>query len=83
MLTIERLSRTKVHGHAVLHDPILFENLVENHEWPATLDHIVLGDDLEPIDHGFVPQNVAIVWDSQPDPNAVFGEAVKSICGHD
>ncbi len=31
---------------------------------------------------GFLLEDVVVVRDPQPDPDSVFGEAVKAICWH-
>ena len=46
----ERLGRAEIHGDAVLHDAILLENLVEYLQRTAAIDHVVFGDDFEPVD---------------------------------
>jgi hypothetical protein len=56
--------------------------LVQHRKWLAAVDHVILGDDLEPIDDGVILQNVAIVRNSEANSNAVFSEGVKSIRRH-
>ena len=82
MLAIERLRRTEIHGDAVLHDLVLFENLVEHCQRPATVDHVIFRDDLKPVDERLPLKNVLVVGNAQADSNSVFGESVEAICRH-
>jgi hypothetical protein len=72
----------EVHGDAVLNDPILFEDLVKDVERPATVDHVVFRNDLEPIDARLLLQNMLVMRDAETDADAVFGEGVKTVGGH-
>ncbi len=67
----------------MLHHAILLQNLVEHRQRPAAIDHVVLGDDLEPVDHRFSGEDVVVVRNAQSDADAVFRETVKAIGWHD
>ncbi len=61
MFPVQGLRRAEIHRNPVLHDPILIEDVVEHLQRPSTVDHIVLGDDLKPVDDGLLGKNVLIV----------------------
>ncbi len=82
VLTAERIGRAEIHRHAVLHDFVLFENLVEHFERTAAIDHIVFRDDLEPVDDRVTAEDVLVVGNAQTDADAVIGKAVEAVCGH-
>ena len=77
---VKPVGRAEIHGHAVLHDAILLENLVEHFERTAAVDHEIFRDDLKPVDDRFFLQDVPVMRHAQADANAVFGEIVKWIC---
>ncbi len=77
------LDGAEVHGHAVLDDAVSFEDLVEEFERAATVDHVVLGDDFEPVDDGFFGEDVVVVRDAKADPYSVVAESVEAIGRHD
>jgi hypothetical protein len=66
----------------VLDNLILIENLIEDGEGAAATDHIVFGDDFEPVDDRFLGEDVVVVGHSQSDANPVLCKRVESICGH-
>src|SRR5450631_750982 len=82
VFAIGRLRRTKIHGNAVLNDPILFANLVEDLERAAAIDHIVFRNDLKPIDNRLFGEDVIVMWDPQPDTDTVIGKGIKSVGWH-
>ncbi len=82
MLAIERLSGAEVHGNSMLHDLVLLQDLVENRQRASAVDHIVFGDDLEPVHHRLPFENVRVVRNAQPNSDAVFGEAIEAVCRH-
>ena len=82
MVAVQRLCLAEVHRHAVLNDSVLIENLVENFEWAATIDHVVLGDDLEPIDHRLLRKDVVVMRHAQADADAIVGVSIETIGWH-
>src|ERR1035438_7584239 len=79
MFAVEGLGRAEVHGDAVLDDAVAFEDLVEDAERTAAIDHVVFGDDFEPIGGGLAVQDVIVMGNAQTDPYAVIGERVVAI----
>jgi hypothetical protein len=49
MLAVQPIGGAEIHRHAVLHDFVLLENLVEHLERATGVAHVVFGDDLEPV----------------------------------
>ncbi len=82
MFAVCGLGGAKVHGDAVLDDAILLEYLVEDLERSAAIDHVVFGDDLEPVDDGLFGEDVVVVRDAQADSHAVVAESVEAIGRH-
>jgi hypothetical protein len=82
MLTVERLGRPEVHGNAMLDHPILVQNLIQDFQRPAAVDHVVFRDNLEPIDHRLFGEDVGIVWDAQADSDPVIRKPVETIGRH-
>src|SRR5271166_2808941 len=72
----------EVHRNAVLHHFVLIENLVENFERSASIDHVVFRDDLKPVHHRFSGQDVPIVRNPKADSDSILGKAVEAICWH-
>ena len=83
MFAVEWFGGAEVHRHAMLHDAVLFEDPVENRQRTTAVDHVVLGDNLEPVDQRLPLQNVVVVGDAESDADSVLGESVESICRHD
>src|SRR5579862_7386730 len=75
--------RAEVHRDSVLHHLVLIENLVEDLERTAAIDHVVFRDDLKPVDDRLPGQDVAIVRNAKADSDSVLSKAVKAICGHE
>src|SRR5229473_5574798 len=82
VLAVGLLRRTEIHGHAVLHYFVLLQDLIEDVQRPAAIDHEILGNNLEPVAHGLARQNVVVVRRAQANPYAVFGKSVKAIRRH-
>ncbi len=82
VLAVERLNRAEVHGHAVLHDAVLLQNLVQYVQRAAAIDHEIFGDDFEPVDDRLLLQDVVVVRHPQPDPDAVLGETIEAVGWH-
>src|ERR1700756_4043152 len=66
----------------MLNNAVLIENLIEDLERAATIDHIVFRDDLKPIDHRLLREDVIVVWHSQADADSVVGESIEAIGRH-
>ena len=66
----------------MLDDAVLLENLVEDAERPATVDHVVFRNDLKPVDDRFLFQDVPVVGNAQADADSVLGVAVETIGRH-
>ena len=67
----------------MLHDPVLFKDLVEHLERTTAVNHVVLRDDLEPIDHRLLGKNVVVMRHAQADTYTVIGKRVETACGHE
>src|SRR5271168_5002416 len=63
------IGRTEIERNPVLNNPVMIKNLLEHFQWSATTDHIILRDDLEPIDLGFAFEDVGVVRDTKADPD--------------
>src|SRR3954447_6693822 len=83
MFAAEWIGRAEIHRHAMLHDLVLLENLVEYLQRPARVDHVVFADDLKPVDGGLVAQDVIVMRDAQTDADPKIGEPIKPIRGHE
>ncbi len=66
----------------MLHDAVLLENLVEDVQRPAAIDHEILRNDLKPIDHRLARQNVLVMRHAQADADAVIRKSIKAIGWH-
>src|SRR5947208_5849053 len=66
----------------MLDDAVLIEDAVEHGERAAAVDHVVLGDDLEPVDDGLLLEDMAIVRHAETDADAVIRESIEAICRH-
>src|SRR5580704_10996088 len=83
MFAIERLGRAQIHGHAMLHHPVLLQDAIENSQRPPAIQHVVFRNNLEPIDYRLALQNVLVMRNAQADPDAVIGMSVEAIGWHD
>ena len=83
MLTVELACGTDIERYPMLHDSILLQDLIQHVEGAAAVDHVVLGDDLEPIDDRLLLQNVLVVRNAETDADAVVGMTVEAIGRHD
>ena len=61
VLAIQRFGRAEIHRDAVLHDAVLFQNLVQDAQRASAIDHEILGDDFEPIHHGLSREDVLVM----------------------
>src|ERR1700691_4342304 len=82
MLAVKRLRGTEVHGNAMLDDPVLLQYLVQYGKSPAAIDHVVLRNDLEPVDDRLLRENVVVVRYPEADPHTVIRKPVKAIGWH-
>src|SRR5258707_4401686 len=82
MLAIWWLMGTKVHRNTMLDDLIALKNLIKNMQRSSTIDHVVLGDDLEPIHNRLFRENVLVMRHTKTYPNSKVCESVESICWH-
>jgi hypothetical protein len=82
VIFVQRLGRAEIHGHAMLHHAIPFEDLIKHRERPPAIDHEILGDDLEPINHRLGFKDVLIVRDSEADPNPVISMGIEFVGRH-
>ena len=83
VIAIEFFGGAEVHGDAVLDDFVLSEDLVEDFEGASAVHHEVFGDDFEPVAGWFAGEDVVVMGDTQTDANAVGGEGVEAIGGHE
>ena len=82
VIAVQGLCAAKVHGDTMLNDSILIEDLVKNLERASAVDHVVLRDDLKPIDDWLLRENVVVVRNSQTDPDSIVGVSVEAIGRH-
>src|ERR1700754_358128 len=82
VISVELVCRPKVDGDSVLDDPVLLQNGIKHLKRTATVDHEVFRDDLEPIHHRLLFENVAIVWDAQTYPDSVISVGVERVFRH-
>jgi hypothetical protein len=66
----------------MLYDAVLIKDAVEDGERTATVDHVVFGDNFEPIDDGFFIEDVTVVRNAEADTNSVVREPIEAICWH-
>src|ERR1700722_2523945 len=74
--------RAEIHRNPVLHNFVLFKNLIENLQRPSTVNHEILGDDLKPVDNGLARENMLVMWSAEPDSNSVICKPIKAISRH-
>src|SRR5579883_244036 len=66
----------------MLHHAIALEELVEESERTASIDHEIFRDDLEPVHHRLLVQDVVVMRNAKTDSDSVFGKTVKTIGRH-
>src|ERR1700684_249910 len=66
----------------MLDHAITFQNEVQRCQRAPAADHVILRDDLEPVHHGFLLEDVAVMGNPQTDADPVIREPVKSIGWH-
>src|SRR3954452_4325978 len=82
VLAVERFSRPKIHGDAVLHHAIAFQNLVQDLERAAAFHHVVFRDDFKPVDDRLLFKNMVVMRNAEPDSYAEVFVSIETICGH-
>src|SRR6202140_266819 len=82
MLAVGLLRRTEIHGHAVLHDLVLLQDLIQDAPRASAIDHEIFGNNLEPVAHRLARQDVVVVRGAQANADTVFGKSVKAIRRH-
>src|SRR5271169_3277945 len=66
----------------MLHNFVLFKNLIEDVQRPSTVDHEIFGEDLKPVDNGFARKNMLVMWSAEPNSNPVICKPIKAISRH-
>src|SRR5208282_4347487 len=66
----------------MLDHAITFKNQVQRRQRAPAVDHVILRDDLEPVHHGFLGEDVGVMRNPQTDSDPVIREPVKSIGWH-
>src|SRR5258708_1891066 len=79
VLAVDTIRGTEVHGDAVLHHTILIDDLIEDVQRPAAIDHEVFGNDFEPVTDRFTGEDVIVMRGAQTDADAVVREPVEAI----
>jgi len=82
LLPVGPVRRPEIHRNAVLHDLILFQDLIEDVQRSRAADHKILRDNFEPVHDGLSSQNVIVVPGAQPESDALVSEVVESIRRH-
>src|SRR5271163_4317653 len=83
MLPVQRLSRSKIGRNSMLHDAILFENLIQHLQRTSAVAHEVLGNNFKPVHGRLFGEDVVVMRDAQPDANSVIGKGVERVGGHE
>ena len=82
MLAVKRLRKTGMHGNAMLYNPVLLQDLVQNGKSPATIDHVVLRNDLEPVDDRLLRENMVVVRYPKADQRTPYSvKPLKRLAG--
>src|ERR1700676_883937 len=82
MLAIGFFRGAEIHGDAMLDDFVLLEDLIEDLQGTAAIDHEIFGDNLKPIDDRSTRQDVLVVRLAQADADTVLGEIVETVGAH-
>src|ERR1700689_4849214 len=82
MFFVRALGRAEIHGNAVLHHFVLFQDLIEDVQGPPAIDHEIFGNDLKPVHHRFARENVMVMRRAQTNPDSIISKIVKPICRH-
>src|SRR6266568_4732523 len=81
MFAINPVRRTEVHGNTVLNDAILLQDLIEDAQRTAAVDHEIFRKNLEPVHDRFSREDMMVVRGTQANSNAVVRESIKAISG--
>jgi hypothetical protein len=82
MIAIQLVGISEVHGNTVLHDRVVFQDLVEDAHRASAIEHVVFGDDFVPIDLRPIFKDVRIVLGAQADSDTQLAEPVEAIGRH-
>ncbi len=66
----------------MLNDPVLLKDPIEHLEWPAAIDHVVFRNDLKPVDHRLLGEDVFVMWNPQSDTDTIIGKGIESVGRH-
>ncbi len=66
----------------MLYDFVLIEDLIQNVQRSAAVNHEILRDDFKPVDNGFARKNMLVVRSPQSNPNPVIRKRIKAIRSH-
>ena len=67
----------------MLYHFVLLKDLIEDLHGPAAIDHEILGNDFEPVDHRLAAQNMLVMRRAQPDADSVLGKIIKLVGAHE
>src|SRR5882724_11299042 len=81
MFAVNPVRRTEVHGNAVLNDAVLIQDLIEDAQRTAAVDHEIFRNNLEPVDDRLTREDVIVVRRTQANANAVVRKSIKPISG--
>src|SRR5258708_6163576 len=82
VLAVWLLSRSEIHGNAVLYDFVLLKDLIQDVQRPSAIDHEILRDNLKPIDNGFARENMVVMRSTQANSYPVICKPIKAISRH-
>jgi hypothetical protein len=82
MLAVRAICGAEIHRDSVLDHTVLLENLVEHLQRSSTVAHEVFRDNLKPVDHGLLLQNVPVVRYAKTNTDTVIGEIIEWIGRH-
>src|ERR1700728_1710630 len=74
--------RAEVHRYAMLHDPILLDDLIENRHRTAGIAHEIFRNDFEPVHHRLAREDVAVMRNAESDSDSVVLIRIEAIAGH-
>src|SRR5580704_1359588 len=66
----------------MLDHAITLKDLVESRQRTTAVDHVILRDDLEPVDRGLLFEDVGVMRNPQTDTYPVIREPVESVGWH-
>ena len=83
MLAVQFFRRAEIHRDAVLHDAVLFEDLIQHLQRAPAVAHEIFRNDLKPVHRRLFGKNMVVMRHAQADADAVIGEIVKWVRGHE